>query len=264
MSIRTLLGAFICLGGFLPMGVHAAGLSAGFAPGTVWVSQTNPAAGSTVKLYTVMYDGGSTAIEGSVSFLVDGTVVGSTPFSLEPGSSAIESVSWQATEGAHVVSAKITSIVDKKTKAALALEHTDTSTLSVTVGPAAAKPAALEALNSAQVTVASSSPFIQQAVTQTTSLTEGIRTAGLSYLTSLASATSTATTTRGGSVLGAQTHVSDDPTQASTLSWTQKAANALIPLFKYPALFYPLFVGVLCLLFWMLLKRLRNPATKRR
>lgn len=264
MYIRTLLGAFICLGGFLPIATHASALPAGFAPGTVWVSQTNPAAGSTVKLYTVMYDGGSTAIEGSVSFLVDGAIVGSTPFSLEPGSSAIESVSWQATEGAHVVSAKITSIVDKKTKAALSLEHTDTSTLSVTVGPAAPKPVALEALNSAQVTVASSSPFIQQAVTKTTTLTEGIRAAGLSYLTSLASATSTATTSRSGSVLGAQTHMSDDATQAPTPSWTQKAANTLIPLFKYPALFYPLFVGVLCLLCWMLLKRLRNPATKRR
>ncbi len=226
------------------------------------VSIESPAAGTTVKLYTVIYDGGNTAIEGSVSFLIDGTVVGSTPFSLEPGGSAIESVSWQAVEGAHTVSAKITSIVDKKTKTALALERTDTATLPVTVGPEAPKPVAIEALNTAQVTVASSSPFVAEAVAQTAAFTEGIRTAGLSYLSSLAHASGTASTSRSGSVLGAETEVPD--TASSTTSWTRTAAQSLMPLFAYPALFYPVAVGLLCLAFWILMKRLRNPSAKRR
>lgn len=264
MYIRPFAGALVLLMWAIAGTVHAASLSAGFAPGSVWVSQSSPAAGTTVKLYTVIYDGGSTAIEGSVSFLVDGVVIGSTPFSLEPGGSAIESVPWQAVEGAHTVSAKITSIVDKKTKTALTLEHTDTSTLPVTVGPEAPKPVALEALNTAQVTVASSTPFVAQAIAQTTAFTEGMRTAGLTYLSSLARASSTANTTRTGSVLGAQTEGPETASSTEPSSWSRTAAQTLLPLFAYPALFYPVFVGLLGLGFWLLIKRLKNPSAKRR
>lgn len=240
---------------------------AGFAPGPVWLSQQAPAAGASVRIYTVVYDGSASAIEGSVSFKIDGTTVGSTPFSLDAGESAIESTVWTAIEGAHTVSAEITSAVDKKTKVSVQIGSTTTTTLAVSVTPPPPKSAALEAVDTAQSAVTSGTPIVQNAVAQTVAVTESIRTAGESYLTSLAGSQSTASSSpkKGGSVLGAQTERTDDSATTDTApGYTAKIASALLPLFTYPALFYPVFLFLILLLLWILARKLRNPTSKKR
>ncbi len=260
MAQSKALAAFLVIPSILliyAMPAHANEVPAGFAPGQVWLSDSSPVAGGLVRIYTVVYDGSPTAIEGSVSFKVDGTSVGSAPFSLNPGESAIESVIWTATEGSHSVSAEITSAIDKKTKMVARISQATTTTQSFSVGPVPPKTAAVEVLDSAHVAVASSSPIVAGVVAATTATTESIRKAGEAYLSGLAGETSEASsTTPKGSVLGAETEASDTPEETS---YVQKAAHAILPVFRYPALFYPVFAFLILFLLWILGKRLRNP-----
>ena len=248
---------------------HAAALTAGFAPGALWLSQSAPVAGSSVRLYAVTYNAGTTAIEGSVTFTVDGEPIGSSPFSLEPGESEIESLSWTPTEGAHQISAEIRSVIDKKSKESATVANTTTAAVSVVVAPEPPKPAALEAVDSAQSIAASSTPIISAVVAATTGTTESIRKAGEDYLATLAgeSSLSTASTTpsRPGSVLGAATEVPEEEVATSTPTggYMQSIAKALLPIFRYPALFYPIFLFILLFVLWVVAKRLRNPKKRR-
>ena len=270
VMIRTLVAILFIPSTFLVAGVHPvhAVVPAGFAPGPVWLSQNAPLSGSTVRIYTVVYDGSSVALEGSVTFSVDGTSIGSSPFSLEPGESAIESYSWIATEGVHQVSADITSAIDKKTKEPITIERATTSVLSVTVGPQAPKPAALEAIDTAQSTVASSTPAVTGIIAGTTATTESIRKAGESYLATLAgepAVRDTATASKPStSVLGADIEVPEEevfvPTETGPM---QKVAKVLLPLFRYPALFYPVFLLLILFVFWLIVQRLRRPRKRR-
>ncbi len=252
-----------------PLQALGAALPAGFAPGSVWLSDHTPAAGSTVRIFTVIYDSSSTAIEGSVSFKIDGESVGSSPFSLEPGESSIESVTWVALEGNRSVSVEIVSAIDKKTKQAVSVANTSASPLSVSVGAPLPKPPALEAIDSAQTVVASSSPIVATVVAGATSATESIRKAGESYLESIigvSGATTTASTTKPrGSVLGAETEIKEEvasSTDPNPDGYLQKIAKVLLPVFKYPALFYPLFLFIILFVLWIVAKRLRNPKRK--
>lgn len=236
---------------------HAAGASfpAGFAPGPVWLSQSTPTAGASVRLYTVVYNSSQTPLEGAVTFKVDNTSVGESPFSLETGESAIESITWTATEGTHQVSAAITSAIEKKSKAVATIDQSVTTSLAVVVAPAAPKPAALEALDTAQTVVASSSPVVASVVALTTAATESLRTMGESYLSNLAGETRAVSAIRPkSSVLGAATEASSTPGTV-----TQKAAKALLPIFRYPALFYPILLFLLLLVVWVMVRRLRTP-----
>ena len=236
---------------------HANEMPAGFAPGQVWLSDSSPVAGSLVRIFTVVYDGSPTAIEGSVSFKVDGVSIGSAPFSLNAGESAIESVTWTATEGSHIVSAEITSAIDKRTKMVARISQATSSTQTFSVGPVPPKTAAVEALDSAHVAVASSSPIVASVVAATTATTESIRKAGEAYLSNLAGETTRASSTKPtGSVLGAETEATDSIEETS---YVQKAAQTVLPVFRYPALFYPVFAFLILFLLWVLAKRLRNP-----
>lgn len=219
---------------------------AGFAPGPVWLSQSTPTAGNSVRLYTVVYNSSPTAIEGSVTFMVDGSALGSVPFSLDAGESAIKSVTWTAQEGTHEFSAHISGVIERSTKVTATVERAVTIPLSITILPAPPKPVALEAIDSAEAVVASSTPVIASMVSATTATTESLRKAGESYLTSLANAAS-----------------STIPTSTSTpvvkTDFTQKAAIFALPLFRYPALFYPFFLFLILLVLWIIAKKLRNP-----
>lgn len=264
--MRPILLSTLLLLGFLSTAPHNAHAQtvAGFAPGPVWVSTAHPTAGTAVRISTVVYNGGESAIEGSVSFLVDSSIIGSSPFTLEPGASTIESVSWTPSEGSFALSAAITSAIDKKTKAATVITQATTSTITTTVLPAPPKPEVEQALDSAQSAVASSTPVVQGVLAKATEVTESLRTAGLSYLTNVigsSSPSTTASSTRSGTVLGAET----EQLEASTSPSYQKTiARTLLPLFTYPALFYPVLAGVLGLLLWLLLKKLRNPKPRGR
>lgn len=241
----------------LALPAHASEISAGFAPGPVWLSENSPTAGTLVRIYTVVYDGSPSAIEGSVSFKIDGTSIGAVPFSLNAGESSIESVPWTASEGEHNVSAEITSVIDKKTKITAQLREASTTLHTFHVKPAPPKTAAVEALNTAHLAVASSSPVIANVIAATTATTESIRKAGETYLASLAGENVlTSTAEEKGSVLGTETEVSESTPEAG---YVQKTAHTVLPIFRYPALFYPVFAFIILLIFWIAGKRLRNP-----
>jgi hypothetical protein len=93
---------------------------------------------------------------------------------------------------------------------------------------------------------------------------DSIRKAGESYLATHAGEATKAvievTSKTKNSVLGAETEALEEevfiPIEES---WTQKVAKAVLPLFRYPALFYPVFLLLIVVTFWLVTKRLRNP-----
>lgn len=259
-----LLGALLIPTLFLPIFAHAqeSTIPAGFAPTSVWLSRNALVSGTDVRLYTVVYNSSESALEGSVSFLIDGAEVGTAPFTLSSGDSKILSTVWTASEGTHSVSAKISSSLDSKTKESRSLSSSASASLSVTVIPPPPKPAALQTIDTVSTIAASSTPVIASAVAQVTAATEALRTAGESYLTALSAPASTGTqsptSSRTGSVLGAETVVPDTvETPKKTL--TQTIAGYLLPIFSTPALFYLVFIGLLLFLFFLLIRKLRNP-----
>lgn len=223
----------------LSSGVRAAGtdVPAGFAPGPVWLSQSTPTAGNTVRLYTVVYNSSLTAIEGSVTFMVDKTELGSVPFSLDAGESTIKSVDWNAEEGTHEFSAHISGVIERSTKVTATVERAVAAPLSITILPPQPQPKAVDT----EEATATSTPTIASMVSAATKTTESLRTAGEAYLTSL--------------VQGAG-ETDSEPTKQN---YTKQAATWALPLFRYPALFYPFFLLLIFLAFWILAKRLRNP-----
>lgn len=232
----------------LAQGAQAADteVPAGFAPGPVWLSQSDPIAGNTVRLYTVVYNSSPTAIEGSVTFAVGATALGSIPFSLDAGESAIKSVTWTAQEGTHEFSAHISGVIERGTKVTATVERAATTPLSITILPAPPKPIALEAVDTAEAIVASSTPTIASVVSLTTAATESMRKAGESYLASLTNQASS-------------TSATSTSTPVAKTNYTQKAAAIALPLFRYPALFYPFFLLLILLVLWVVAKKLRNP-----
>jgi len=262
----ALLSALLIPTFFLPIAVAAQEVSipAGFAPSSVWLSRTNLVAESSVRIYTVVYNSSESSLEGSVSFLIDTKELSTSPFVLVPGDSKIVSTTWTPSEGTHTVSAKIISSLDQKTKESRTLASTVSSSLSVTVAPLPPKPVALQTLDTASDIVASSTPLIASAVANVASATETLRKAGESYLTELsASGTSdansaSAESSRKGSVLGAET-LSPEGNAPTKKTVVQKIAGFLLPVFATPALFYLAFIGLLLLLFFLLIRKLRNP-----
>lgn len=260
---KALLGALLIPTLFCAGVIHAqeAAIPAGFAPSSVWLSSTEAVSGEALRIYTVVYNSSEGALEGSVSFLVDGAEIGTAPFTLSAGTGSLVSVTWTPEEGAHTVSAKISSSLDTKTKTARTLSSTASNQLQVTVSPPPPKPVALQTIDTVSDIAASSTPVIASAVAQVTSATEALRTAGESYLTALAasaSAVESATSSRKGSVLGAET-VAPDTLETPKKTLTQTIAGYLLPIFATPALFYLVFIGLLLFLFFLLIRKLRNP-----
>ncbi|MBY0294292.1 hypothetical protein K2Q08_03100 [Patescibacteria group bacterium] len=261
--MKTAILAMLLAVASVPGLTHAAAsIPAGFAPGPIWLSQSAPIEGTNLYLNTVVYDGGATALEGTVSFLVDGKSIGSTTFALSSGESSIKSVAWVAVPGTHTVSAEITSILDSATKATTSIASASTTALSVHVTPLPPKPVTPPATTTPITEATSSAPLVQDIFAKTSTITESIRTAGESYLTKLAAAPTAATSTaRKGSVLGAETHATDtEATTAPEPGLGSKVASVLLPIFKYPALFYPFFLFLLLFVLWLIAKRLRNPS----
>lgn len=237
----------------------AAGVAAGFAPGSVWLSTDTPRAGEKISITTVLYDGSPSAIEGSVSFGVDGKVVGTAPFSLDAGESGIISTDWIAAEGEHRITAEIGSAIDRKSKATASLANATSSALTVTVLPAPPKPAPLEALDTATSILASSSPAVASAIASAKSVTETIRTAGESFLEAQGAVSTTSADTDAGEVLGAETYAADTERGTPAPGFMASVARTLLPVFRYPAIFYPLFFLILAFILWIIAKRLRHP-----
>lgn len=252
---------------------HAAeGLPAGFAPGPVWVSKSAPTAGEKVYIYAAIYNASDTPIEGSITFSVDGTSVGSVPFALGDGETMLKSVPWTAVEGSHTVGAAVGTAIEKQSKQATNVRNSTTGSVTIVVAAEAPKPVAVENINAASgavsTAIASGSPIVASVTSTIVDTAEAVRKAGETFLAEAAGTAATASTSeRQGQVLGAETYVPEETMTEKTPSkggFMQSIAQALLPVFAYPAIFYPLFFLILLVGFWIVAKRLRNPRRRRR
>ncbi len=132
---------------------------------------------------------------------------------------------------------------------------------------------------------AASAPVVASASKGVVATTEAVRQAGQAYLESKAnpaadpsalavavpsasSASSSSSSANAGEVLGAETYNGEAAAQAAaarsgnTGGFTQAAARILLPIFKYPALFYPVLLAIALFLLWLLARRMRHPKKK--
>lgn len=256
MRLAALLCAFL-----LALPAYAEDMPAGFAPGQIWLSKNAPTAGESVEIYTVIYDASGTPLEGSVRFQVDDEIVGSVPFTLGAGETKIQSVRWRATAGTHSLSAIFDTAIHRETKQDTGIKGKATASTTITV----TEPEPIEEESGRERAVGISTPDIVAAassypiVANMITATETIRTGGEALLAQYASTSqSLKQTENGGEVLGASTY-SPEPSPLVT-----KAAEAALPFFAYPALFYPLVLILLLFLLWLVSRKLRHPGRRRR
>lgn len=170
--------ALACIAALFPGGTFALqNVSAGFAPGSLWLSKTVAAADETLKIYTVIYDSATSSIEGDVEFAIDGKSLGSSHFKLAPGETQIVSYPWTAAAGTHSFTASLRNIADTGGIA------TETNTVSIVV--ADAPPTALsQAVTAATNIFTSSSPAVRDIASSGYAAAEDMRTKGADWLTS--------------------------------------------------------------------------------
>lgn len=95
--------------------VYAGDLSvnnAGFVPANIWYSKDPFFTGDTVRVYTIVFNGSSYGLSGGVEFLDNGTVIGTTNFSIA-GSGRVQDlwVDWKAGSGAHTITARLVNVI---------------------------------------------------------------------------------------------------------------------------------------------------------
>lgn len=255
--------AFLAL--LLPIIATAEAIPAGFPAQPIWVSTQQPTAGDSVNIFTVVYNGSTAKIQGTVLFTVDGNAIGTKQFALDAGTSAMESVSWKAVAGAHTIAASI----DAGTGVALANAKTD----SIRIEVAAAPPPSQVAQSVAAVSniigtiVASSTPFIANAAQNTFQLTEAVREGAAQYFQNQLEHNSGRAADADGPVLGVQTERADDFAQtaaAASPSWWRSGLSMfdrlMLALFSSVAFFYPLLALVIFIALYIVARRVRrNP-----
>lgn len=83
--------------------------NSGFVPGNLWFSKVPTAVGEKVQVYTLVWNGSTDDINGTVSFFDNDSVISKQNFVLAgDGSTKILSTVWTAGEGYHKVYAQIT------------------------------------------------------------------------------------------------------------------------------------------------------------
>jgi hypothetical protein len=94
----------------VPSFVFAETLNAGFVQGNIWYSKDIFFVGETVRIYSGIFNGGSSDVLGTATFYDNNNLIGSTEFSVAGGGRLREVwVDWKVTEGEHAISAKILS-----------------------------------------------------------------------------------------------------------------------------------------------------------
>lgn len=82
--------------------------NAGFVPANIWYSKDPFFDGEKIRIYTIIFNGSSYDLEGTVEFLDSGILIGKTTFSLSGGSRVRDVwIDWKATAGKHTVTARI-------------------------------------------------------------------------------------------------------------------------------------------------------------
>lgn len=167
----------LSVGAILPLSAeyaHASDVSVrntGFITSNIWYSKETFYAGETVRIYTVIFNGSSYDLSGSVEFLDNDALVGRTEFSLLPSGQVRDvSVPWKTSEGKHVITARI---VDASIslrggqKTAITLENAQAgkSELAVNIDPAVlAAQAQAEAAKQAAATSTRATGLVTEAV----------------------------------------------------------------------------------------------------
>ena len=86
--------------------------NAGFVQANIWYSKDPFYAGEKIRIYTVIFNGSSYDLKGAVEFFDNGASVGKTTFTLLGGGRVQDLwVDWKATEGAHVITARLVNVV---------------------------------------------------------------------------------------------------------------------------------------------------------
>lgn len=104
--------------------------NAGFVPANIWYSKDPFFAGETIRIYTIIFNGSTYDLSGTVEFLDNGAPIGKTDFSLSSGGRVRDVwVDWKALEGKHTIMARIvgtSASVAGGAKRTIMLENTDT------------------------------------------------------------------------------------------------------------------------------------------
>lgn len=79
----------------------------GFVPGNIWYSQDPFVEGDKIKIYTVIFNGDTRELSGTVSFFDDLTLLGKKNFSLTGKSVKDVNIDWTVTAGDHKIYATI-------------------------------------------------------------------------------------------------------------------------------------------------------------
>lgn len=107
----------------------------------IWFSQDPLVEGDTVSIYTIVYNGESKTLAGTVEFYDSKTLLGSRPFSISAKTTKDVSVTWKVTAGSHSIYARIvnpTFVDSHKNSTPATGADTETKSVSVTVSKKAA------------------------------------------------------------------------------------------------------------------------------
>ncbi len=249
-TLKTRMKRFIFLSFLLfPFAISAQTIPAGFPEGSVWLSKMQPVAGEEVQLYAPIYNSSATDIEGTAVFSIDGSIVGTVPFSVDAGETLIKSVEWEAKIGTHTVTVSLENAHNAKTSEPVTLKHAAGSEVQIIVDP---KPKTVsEALiEDANDYIRESSPAVATVVTTISEVTEGLRQDGINYLESKLVTNSSDDPKP--VVLGASTY-KDPVTQVASAGMLSIAWDGfltfLLFIFKWQILFYILLAFVIYLLY---------------
>lgn len=99
---------FILFFGFIfPLAYSYA--TTGFVPGQIWYSPEKLSEGETVKIHTVVWNGGKVNLQAKVEFYDKNVILGARDITVLPEQLKEVNISWKVTSGDHTISAKIIS-----------------------------------------------------------------------------------------------------------------------------------------------------------
>ena len=109
MKKRIFIALLFIFYGFIAEAAEEPIKNAGFVPANIWYSKDPFFAGDKIRIYTIIFNGSSYDLEGTVEFLDNGALVGKSVFSLSGGGRVRDVwVDIKAKEGKHTMSARIT------------------------------------------------------------------------------------------------------------------------------------------------------------
>ncbi len=257
MLLRTLLFLALfatgALGVFFPLNVSAqtaasTNLSAGFATTPLWISSASPVNGDALKLFAVVTDTSTTTVSGAVSFLVDGTVVGSVvDVSLTAGTAQIVSTAWTAVVGTHVITVTFDHPEDANGQS-VSLFKAVVGPLSVTVAEAPPAPLAVQYLNTAMNVGGS-------VLSGTLAVVDSARQSGADYFAKQLGVGATSTARPQAQVLGTTTEKLANAGVAAITAATPPSSlfdRLGYLFFENPLIFYPLLLLFLFVTLWLI------------